>query len=181
MSGPACTAACQRHKPCDAVVAAAPLLPAASRRLANPARGWPAAPARVLPTTCLRTPLHLLLRRWDVKWTVNTCEFEDFNGYADAADQELTRRGVNLGAYPFKVYFLPPNACAWVGLGYIGCDGSYDCRAWVSGGHWGNPQVGEQGHTTAHAPPVRRQRVALAPALAGAGAARSSCAALLPL
>ena len=54
----------------------------------------------------------------------------------------LIDRGYNLAAYPYKVYFLPPNACSWVGQGYIGCDGSYDCRSWIAGAYWDNPQVG---------------------------------------
>lgn len=31
-----------------------------------------------------------------------------------------------------RVYLLPPCTCPWVGLGYVGCDGSFECRAWVS-------------------------------------------------
>jgi hypothetical protein len=32
-----------------------------------------------------------------------------------------------------RVYLLPQGACNFVGLGYVGCDGSYDCRSWVVG------------------------------------------------
>jgi hypothetical protein len=39
------------------------------------------------------------------------------------------------------VFLIPPGACGWVGLGYVGCDGSYDCRAWVGGAHWQDPQA----------------------------------------
>jgi hypothetical protein len=35
-----------------------------------------------------------------------------------------------------------------VGLGYVGCDGSYDCRAWVGGAHWEDPQA--IGHELGH-------------------------------
>lgn len=27
-----------------------------------------------------------------------------------------------------RVYLLPPGACQWAGLGFLGCDGSYECR-----------------------------------------------------
>ena len=40
-----------------------------------------------------------------------------------------------------RVYLVPPGACPFVGLGYIGCDGSYDCRAWISGDFWATPQA----------------------------------------
>lgn len=29
-----------------------------------------------------------------------------------------------------SVYLIPPGQCGFVGLGYIGCDGSYACRSW---------------------------------------------------
>ena len=41
-----------------------------------------------------------------------------------------------------RVYLLPPSPCFWVGLGYVGCDGSYECRAWIGGDFWTTPQVG---------------------------------------
>jgi hypothetical protein len=37
-----------------------------------------------------------------VAWRFSTCEFDDFNGYADAAEEVLRARGVNLAAYKYK-------------------------------------------------------------------------------
>ena len=31
---------------------------------------------------------------------------------------------------------IPPGVCSWVGLGYVGCDGSYECRTWIAGAFW---------------------------------------------
>ena len=40
------------------------------------------------------------------------------------------------------MYLLPPtSSCAWVGLGYVGCDGSFTCRAWIGGDFWTAPQA----------------------------------------
>ena len=39
------------------------------------------------------------------------------------------------------MYLLPPSACAFVGLGYVGCDGSYECRAWIGSDFWTTPQA----------------------------------------
>ena len=38
---------------------------------------------------------------------------------------------------------LPQGACTFVGLGYIGCDGTpeLECRAWLNGGFWDKPQA----------------------------------------
>ncbi|EFN55656.1 hypothetical protein CHLNCDRAFT_57838 [Chlorella variabilis] len=40
------------------------------------------------------------------------------------------------------------SVCPWIGLGYIGCDGTYECRSWVGGEHALVPQahVHELGH-----------------------------------
>lgn len=38
-----------------------------------------------------------------------------------------------------RVYLVPPSTCGFVGLGYIGCDGSYTCRAWIGAGFWASP------------------------------------------
>lgn len=128
----------------------------------------------------------------NVPWTFSKCHFEDFNGWADAADQKLRAAGVKLDAYFHRwgpgscprlllscqrrslsraavaagtspsphshphpqsptrtptpacsIYLLPPAfTCRFVGLAYIGCDGSFECRSWISGGLWTNPQVG---------------------------------------
>ena len=37
---------------------------------------------------------------------------------------------------PRRVYLVPPSACGFVGLGYVGCDGSYTCRAWIGSAVW---------------------------------------------
>ena len=39
----------------------------------------------------------------------------------------------------------PTSACGFVGLGYVGCDQSFVCRAWIGGDFWTLPQVGAQG------------------------------------
>jgi hypothetical protein len=36
---------------------------------------------------------------------------------------------------------VPPGTCPFVGLGYIGCDGSYECRSWINGDFWTVPQA----------------------------------------
>ncbi|KAL4421234.1 hypothetical protein ABPG75_010525 [Micractinium tetrahymenae] len=83
-----------------------------------------------------------------VNWTFSKCDFDDFNGYAEAADEALRQRGVNLDAYKHRVYLLPPSQCGFVGLGYIGCDGSFDCRVWIGADVWATPAaiVHEIGH-----------------------------------
>ena len=40
---------------------------------------------------------------------------------------------------------MPRGVCPWIGLGYIGCDGTYECRSWVGGEHALVPQVGGPG------------------------------------
>ncbi|KAL4440139.1 hypothetical protein ABPG75_003140 [Micractinium tetrahymenae] len=83
-----------------------------------------------------------------VSWSFATCNFDDFNGWSDAADEVLRARGINLDLYKHRVYLLPPSACGFVGLGYVGCDGSFDCRAWIGADFWATPQalVHELGH-----------------------------------
>ena len=39
-----------------------------------------------------------------------------------------------------RVYMLPPCACTFVGLAYVGCDDT-GCRSWVSGEFWHIPQA----------------------------------------
>lgn len=72
-------------------------------------------------------------------WTFSKCEFDDFDGYADAADAVLIRRGINLNKYRHRVYLLPPSACDFVGMGYVGCDANYECRSWIGPDHWNSP------------------------------------------
>lgn len=113
-----------------------------------------------------------------VSWVFSKCDFDDFNGWADAADQKLAAAGVNLTQFKHRwargrrpqhpalfspvclrrkapampssdraccllcrVYLIPPSACGFVGLAYIGCDGSFECRAWISSDLWTTPQV----------------------------------------
>ncbi|KAL4423979.1 hypothetical protein ABPG75_001280 [Micractinium tetrahymenae] len=78
---------------------------------------------------------------YGVSWSFNTCNFDDFNGYADAADEALRARGIDLGQYKHKVYLIPPSACGFTGLGYTGCDGTFDCRVWIGAGFWATPQA----------------------------------------
>ncbi|KAL4430186.1 hypothetical protein ABPG77_004968 [Micractinium sp. CCAP 211/92] len=80
-------------------------------------------------------------------WSFSTCEFDDFSGIADAAEQALAAQGVPIDSYRFKVFLLPPGPCTFVGLGYVGCDSS-DCRSWIGSGFWNSSQamVHEIGH-----------------------------------
>lgn len=40
-----------------------------------------------------------------------------------------------------RVYLIPPGSCPFVGLGYVGCDGSYPCRSWIGGDFWTTPEA----------------------------------------
>ncbi|KAL4421241.1 hypothetical protein ABPG75_010532 [Micractinium tetrahymenae] len=81
-------------------------------------------------------------------WSMSTCDYTDFTGYSDAADEVLRQRGIDLSAYKHRIYLLPPGPCTFVGLGYVGCDGSYDCRVWIGADFWTTPNamVHEIGH-----------------------------------
>lgn len=35
-------------------------------------------------------------------WTFSKCDFDDFSGYADAADAVLQQRGIDLNKYKYK-------------------------------------------------------------------------------
>ncbi|KAL4439801.1 hypothetical protein ABPG75_002802 [Micractinium tetrahymenae] len=85
---------------------------------------------------------------WGIPWSMSTCEFDDFSGYADAADDVLTARGIDLTKYKFRVYLLPPGPCTFVGLGFVGCDDNFPCRAWIGSNFWTTPQAiaHEMGH-----------------------------------
>ncbi|KAL4434126.1 hypothetical protein ABPG75_000567 [Micractinium tetrahymenae] len=80
-------------------------------------------------------------------WSFSTCEFGDFSGISDAAEEALAAQGVPIDNYRFKVFLLPPGPCGFVGLGYVGCD-SNDCRSWIGSGFWNSTQamVHEIGH-----------------------------------
>jgi hypothetical protein len=54
----------------------------------------------------------------------------DYNTTASLADQAAAASGVNVSAYPRRVYAFPKNACTWWGLGSVGGNPS---RAWVNG------------------------------------------------
>lgn len=84
----------------------------------------------------------------DNTWTFNSCEFADFDGWADAANARLRAQGVPVDTYKYKVYLIPAGLCGWAGLAYTGCDGSFECRAWIEGNFWGTPMVmvHEMGH-----------------------------------
>ncbi|PSC71071.1 hypothetical protein C2E20_5453 [Micractinium conductrix] len=81
-----------------------------------------------------------------VPWTFSKCEFEDFNGYADAAEAVLRRKGIDVDSYKYRVLLLPPGACSIVGMGMVGCGDS--CRSWIGAGFWTQPNamVHELGH-----------------------------------
>ncbi|KAL4439956.1 hypothetical protein ABPG75_002957 [Micractinium tetrahymenae] len=83
-----------------------------------------------------------------VPWSWATCSFDDINGWANAADEALAARGVSPDASFYTVYLVPPSACGFVGLGYVGCDGSYKCRVWLSADYWatGQAYAHELGH-----------------------------------
>ncbi|KAL4439954.1 hypothetical protein ABPG75_002955 [Micractinium tetrahymenae] len=74
-------------------------------------------------------------------YTFSKCDFDDFNGWSDAADKVLRTRGIDIDAYTYKVYLVPPSACSFVGLGYVGCDGSLECRSWINSDFWTTPQA----------------------------------------
>jgi hypothetical protein len=66
-------------------------------------------------------------------WTFTKCDFEDFNGWADAADEALRARGVVLERYKYRCVCVCvcvcARACGWVGVcvcvggggGGVGC------------------------------------------------------------
>lgn len=35
-------------------------------------------------------------------WSFSKCDFDDFNGWADAADAELVKRGMDLSKWKYK-------------------------------------------------------------------------------
>ncbi|EFN53477.1 expressed protein [Chlorella variabilis] len=88
--------------------------------------------------------------RYGIPWRANRCTFDDFHGWADAADAALVARGVNINKYFYRqaaaagrvsrVYLVPPGPCdkEWAGTAYLGCDGTFQCRAWIAGNHWGD-------------------------------------------
>ncbi|PRW60369.1 hypothetical protein C2E21_0705 [Chlorella sorokiniana] len=77
----------------------------------------------------------------DASWSFTSCDFDDFNGWADAANAKLRAQGVPVDSYKYKVYLIPAGLCGWAGLAYTGCDGSFECRAWIEGNSWGTPMV----------------------------------------
>ena len=36
-----------------------------------------------------------------VSWTFTKCDFDDFSGYADKADEVLAARGINMDSYRY--------------------------------------------------------------------------------
>jgi hypothetical protein len=59
----------------------------------------------------------------------NTTDSCDVARWANAAEEQAQARGVNVAAYPRKVYVLPSNnSCGWSGYGQVGGSPS---RAWV--------------------------------------------------
>ena len=80
--------------------------------------------------------------RYGAAWSFGSCAFDDFSGWADAADEVLRARGKALKRFVYRLYLVPKGACDWIGLGYVGCHDSYECRAWASGEEALKPQVG---------------------------------------
>jgi hypothetical protein len=56
----------------------------------------------------------------------------DTTKWATLADQAAANNGVNLAAYPRRVYAFPQSACTWWGLGTVGGNPS---RAWINGSY----------------------------------------------
>lgn len=83
--------------------------------------------------------------------------------WADAAlayaEKEL---GLKLEDHSFRVFVLPRNSnCNWGGMGYTGCAGTGDCRAWINGLLWDvSAEAGVWG---------KGQEVLLQPSRQGAG------------
>jgi hypothetical protein len=44
----------------------------------------------------------LLSLRYGSAWSFATCDFFDFNGWADAANEVLRAKGVPVDSYPYK-------------------------------------------------------------------------------
>ncbi len=51
---------------------------------------------------CKSAPLPFIPRSNGVSWSFSQCNFDDYNGYSDAADAWLRKRGVNIDAYNHK-------------------------------------------------------------------------------
>ena len=67
----------------------------------------------------------------------------DYNKISSLANQAATADGVNLAAYPRRVYAFPSNACGWWGLGTVGGNPS---RAWING----SLELAVAGHEIGH-------------------------------
>lgn len=50
--------------------------------------------------TCPASPAPC--RSQGVAWCFSACNFDDFNGQADAADEVLAKRGIDLSKYKYK-------------------------------------------------------------------------------
>jgi hypothetical protein len=61
--------------------------------------------------------------------TASSADSCDMSGWADAADAQATSAGLDLTAYPRKVYVMPPNTCPGAGLGTVGT--VQNSRAWI--------------------------------------------------
>lgn len=78
---------------------------------------------------------------YGTNWTAQSCTFNDYNGLADAADEVLIARGVPFHKYFYRLYLLPPGPCSFVGIAYMGCVSTFDCRGWIGGEFWGSAQA----------------------------------------
>ena len=59
------------------------------------------------------------------------------SGWADAVDEALTNRGIDISSFQHLFYFLPETACGWAGLGNVGCFST--CRSWSN--DYGTPNI----------------------------------------
>ena len=95
----------------------------------------PGAPMHSLTPSLPMHPPHFPFCSNGNSWEFSTCGSADFLGWADAADAVVQNSSGQVAAnFAHVVYVLPTvSTCEWAGMGYIGCDGSFECRAWIGG------------------------------------------------
>lgn len=59
-------------------------------------------PLQLLPPGCPTSAPRVPTIRSDNTWTFNSCEFADFDGWADAANARLRAQGVPVDTYKYK-------------------------------------------------------------------------------
>lgn len=83
--------------------------PAQITPTAMPFHAW--SPSATHPPLLHPTPT----RSYGIPWNMSTCSFDDFSGYADAADAVLTARGIDLTKYKFRWGW--GGGGGWMGVG----------------------------------------------------------------